>query len=429
MTTLGCKVNQFESASFLTSLEEKGVTVTPFSHPADIYIVNTCTVTGKAASQSRQLVRRALRTNPGARVVVTGCCAQVDPEMFMQISKDSVCVVGNGNKRQLVDIALSDLNHYPDEFLGDVSKEKEICFLPVKKFAGRTRAFLKIQDGCNSFCSYCIVPYARGRSRSLPPLKVVEQMEVFAEEGVKEIVLTGIHSGCYGRDLNPRLSLLELLEIINRRKLPIRYRLSSLELGGITPEMLQFMKQAKGFMPHFHIPLQSGDNSILKKMNRRYTAETYMETVEKVIEFLPTAAVGVDVLVGFPGEDDQAFLNTLNLLESLPVAYLHVFPFSKRPGTPACEMEGQVPNKIKKERVALLRELDHKKRVVFYGRHVGQVHSVLAESARNRFRMMKGFTENYIPVYFQAPASTVNQVLDVKIERLMDKIVFGMVVS
>ncbi len=429
MTTLGCKVNQFESASFLTSLEDQGATLVPFSQPADIYIVNTCAVTGKAAAQSRHLVRRALRTNPEAKVVVTGCCAQVDSKMFTEISKDSICVVGNGNKHQLVDIALADEKNDPDLFLGDISKEKEICFLPVRQFTNRTRAFLKIQDGCNCFCSYCIIPYSRGRSRSLSPEKVVEQMKVFAQEGIREIVLTGIHLGYYGKDLNPRLCLLELLEILDKQELPIRYRISSLELTEITSEMLQFIKQEKKFMPHLHIPLQSGDNSILKKMNRRYTAEMYVETMERVNNFLPEAAVGVDVLVGFPGEDDHAFLNTLELLESLPVAYLHVFPFSRRPGTPAYKMEDQTPNKIKKERVALLRELDHKKRVIFYGRNVGRVHRVLAESAKNQFRMMRGFTENYIPVYFQAPADAVNQVFDVRIERLMDKTVFGMVMS
>lgn len=429
MTTLGCKVNQFESASFLTSLEDQGATVVPFSHPADIYIVNTCAVTGKAAAQSRQLVRRALRTNPEAKVVVTGCCAQVDSKMFTEISKDSICVVGNGNKHKLVDIALSDEKNDPDLFLGDISKEKDICFLPVRKFAGRTRAFLKIQDGCNCFCSYCIIPYSRGRSRSLSPEKVVEQMEVFAQEGIREIVLTGIHSGCYGKDLKPRLCLLELFKILNKQNPVIRYRISSLEPTEITSEMLQFIKAVKNFMPHFHISLQSGDNFILRKMKRRYTVETYVETMERVNKFLPGAAVGVDVLVGFPGEDDHAFLNTLELLESLPVAYLHVFPFSRRPGTPAYEMKDQVPNKIKEERVALLRELDHKKRVIFYGRHLGQVHHVLAESAKNQFHMMKGFTENYIPVYFQAPGGAVNKVFDVRIERLMDKTVFGMVTS
>ena len=425
VATLGCKVNQFESASFLTGFEKEGVSVVPFSHPADIYIVNTCAVTAKAASQSRQMIRRAMRINPEARVVVTGCYSQVEPKEVLKLSDQPVCIVGNGLKDHLVDIALSEECCDLEMFMGDIGRKKEICPLPVRKFAGRTRAFLKIQDGCNQFCSYCVVPYARGRSRSLAMEKVLEQVEVFAREGYKEIVLTGIHVGTYGRDLSPQVSFYDLLALLAGQKGDVRYRISSLEPREITSEILELLANTENFMPHLHIPLQSGDDRILKKMNRRYTVSDFTGIISECIKKMPEIAIGVDVLVGFPGESEEAFGHTVDLLESLPIAYLHVFPYSKRPSTLAAGMDKQLPNKVKEERVRLLRELDHKKRTAFYGRFVGATQKVLAETSTNRFRLMRGFTENYIPVYFQAPESVKNQVVKVKIERLVDRSVFG----
>ncbi|MBU0485439.1 MAG: tRNA (N(6)-L-threonylcarbamoyladenosine(37)-C(2))-methylthiotransferase MtaB [Proteobacteria bacterium] len=426
ITTLGCKVNQFESASFLSVLEEKGAEVVPFSGVADVYIINTCAVTAKAGSQSRHVIRRALRNNPNGRLVVTGCYAQVAAQDILEIVDQPICIVGNNYKHLLADIALSDKHCDLEMYLGDTGRQDEICPLPVKRFAGRTRAYLKIQDGCNRFCSYCIVPYARGRSCSLAPEQVLEQVGVFITEGYKEMVVTGIHTGVYGHDLEPPTTLTDLIRLILAENHPIRYRISSLEPAEINDELLELMATSGNLMPHLHIPLQSGDDDILKRMNRRYPAATFADIVEQSVRLVPQMAIGVDVLVGFPGEDEQAFQNTYKLLERLPITYLHVFPYSKRPGTLAANMSGQLPKQTKEERVALLRELDHKKRVAFYSKHLGEVHLVLAEIGRKKkFRMMKGFTENYIPVYFEAPESVGNQIVKVRLDRLEGATVFG----
>jgi len=432
VATLGCKVNQCESASFQSSFEEQGFAISPFDEAADIYVINTCAVTAKAAAQSRQLIRRAQRTNPSAKVVVTGCYAQIAPQKIREIETAPLVIVGNANKHEILAAALSDavplqscLHNQAGEYFNDIELQKEISQLPVKRFSDRTRAFLKVQDGCNNFCSYCIVPYARGRSRSLAQDKVLNQALLYAAEGHREIVLTGIHVGHYGLDFEPGSSLLDLLKQLTRATPEIRYRLSSLEPSEITRELLEFMAAADNFMPHLHIPLQSGANVILKKMNRRYTAEQFTETIHSCRELLPAAAIGADVLVGFPGETEDDFLQTYETVANLPVTYLHVFPYSKRPGTPAAKMTLQVPTEIKEERVAVLRKLDHKKRKAFYKSMIGEVHAVLVETEKSVDGLAKGFTDNYIPVHFKAGPDDANQVVPVKLERLQERFVLG----
>ena len=427
VTTLGCKVNQFESAAFLSELAQREVELVPFSHPADIYIINTCAVTARAGAQSRQLIRRALRANPEARLIVTGCYAQIAAQEILDIADSPICIVGNGCKHRLVDVALADRHCDLEMHLGNIAGQKEICPLIATGFGERTRAYLKVQDGCNSFCSYCIVPYARGRSRSLGPDKVVAQAEIFAGQGYKEQVLTGIHLGHYGQDLTPQTNLRALLAQLLARNLPVRYRLSSLEPTEINGELLDLMAQSPAIMPYLHIPLQSGDDQILKKMNRRYSAATFAKVVAQSVAHLPDAAIGVDVLVGFPGEDEGAFRNTYRLLESLPVSYLHVFPYSKRPGTPAATMDDQVPKPDKEERVALLRDLDHKKRTAFYRSHLGSTRQILVER-RKKGCLLRGYTGNYIPVSFEGDNIPVNQLVTVRLEGLTEDGVLGRIV-
>ena len=426
VATLGCKVNQCESASFQSSFEEQGLTVSPFNKPADIYVINTCAVTAKAAAQSRQLIRRAQRTKPRARVIVTGCYAQIDPQKIKEIETNPISIVGNANKHHLSDLVLSDENE--GKYFNNIALQKEISLLPVKRFPGRTRAFLKIQDGCNNFCSYCIVPYARGRSRSLAFDKVLDQALGYADHGHREIVITGIHVGHYGLDLNPPLHLFHLLKELSALTPEVRYRLSSLEPSEIKRDILEFMAVANNFMPHLHIPLQSGCDTILRKMNRKYSVKQFSEKVKRCREMIPEAAVGVDVLVGFPGETEKDFLKTYELLTNLPITYFHVFPYSKRPGTPAAKMANQVPVKIKAERVAILRKLDHKKRSAFYGSRIGKVHNVLVESERSADGLAKGFTDNYIPVHFKAKPEHIDRVLPVKMEKLEERYVIGTLV-
>jgi threonylcarbamoyladenosine tRNA methylthiotransferase MtaB len=432
VVSLGCKVNQCESASFQSCFEAQGFTVNPYDAPADIYVINTCAVTAKAAAQSRQLIRRTQRTNPQAKIVVTGCYAQIAPEKIREITASPLAIVGNANKHQLVTAALAPDGYlHPSQqdpagkFFTDIARQNEISPLPLNRFPGRTRAFLKIQDGCNNFCSYCIVPHARGRSRSLAPDKVLSQALLYVKEGHREIVVTGIHLGHYGLELKPRSSLLTLLQELTGAAPETRFRLSSLEPTEISPDLLELMVQADNFMPHLHIPLQSGSNPILQKMHRRYTAEQFMEKVLRCKELLPSAAIGADVLVGFPGETEKDFLLTYELLKKLPLSYLHVFPYSRRPGTPAACMARQVSKEIKEERVAVLRKLDDTKRAAFYATGIGAVHPVLVEAEKTVAGLAKGFTDNYIPVRFKAPPDAANRIVPVKLGKVRERYVIG----
>lgn len=427
MTTLGCKVNQFESAAFFSSLAERGVEVVEFGEPAEVCIVNTCAVTARAAQQSRQLIRRALRTNPEARLVVTGCYAQIASQEILDIVDQPLCIVGNGFKDKLVEIALADDHCDLEMFMSDIGRRKEICPLTARRFAGRTRAYLKIQDGCNSFCSYCIVPFTRGRSRSLDPAQVVEQARIYGAEGYREVVVTGIHTGTYGHDLTPVTDLVALLRQLVAES-PLRYRISSLDPGEITPELLALLAEEPLLLPHLHIPLQSGDDQILARMNRRYSAADFAALINRIRTILPDGAIGVDVMAGFPGEDEAAFRNTYELLAGLPVTYLHIFPYSKRPGTAAARMDGQIPTEVKEARVAELRELDRRKRREFYTAQLGRVWPVLVERGR-RGKPMTGFTDNYVPVAYAAPAGLVNSLVRVRLDELGDDGVSGTMVE
>lgn len=427
LTTLGCKVNQFESAAFLSSLAEREVEVVDFGAPAEVYIVNTCAVTARAAQQSRQLIRQALRTNPSARLVVTGCYAQIAAQEILDIVDQPLCIVGNGFKDKLVEIALNGDHCDLEMFMSDIGWRKEICPLTARRFTGRTRAYLKVQDGCNSFCSYCIVPFSRGRSRSLAPEPAVEQARIFAAEGYHEAVITGIHTGTYGHDFTPPTDLVALLRRLVA-ECPLRYRISSLDPGEITPELLELLATEPLILPHLHIPLQSGDDAILARMNRRYTGAAFGELISRIRRRLPDAAIGVDVMVGFPGEDEAAFRHTYELLAGLPVTYLHIFPYSKRPGTVAARLEEQVAKEIKEARVAELRELDQRKRREFYTAQLGKVWPVLVERAR-RGKPMNGYTDNYVPVHFAAPATVANTVVLVRLDALSDDGVSGTMVD
>jgi threonylcarbamoyladenosine tRNA methylthiotransferase MtaB len=303
---------------------------------------------------------------------------------------------------------------------GRISAKKEICPLPVRRFSGRTRAFLRIQDGCNNFCTYCIVPYTRGRSRSLPMDQVLEQVRVFADEGYLELVITGINVGKYGLDLEEGEDIYSLLETICRVFPSIRIRLSSMEPTEVNDRLLELMTGYENFMPHLHIPLQSGDDGVLVAMNRRYTTETFVRVIQKIRTALPHGAIGCDILGGFPGEDEQAADNTFRLIEGLPISYLHVFPYSKRPRTLATEFKNQIPGPVKTERVTRLRELGQQKRQEFYRCHTGTEQNILVERKNKKTGLLQGFSENYIPVHFRGPAGCIRTVVRVRIDRIED---------
>jgi len=427
IATLGCKVNQFESASFVSSLAAAGCEMVPFSGPADVYIINTCSVTGRAGQQSRQLIRRAMKANPAAKLVVTGCYAQMDPQKVLEICDGSLCIVGNGNKHLLVEEVLAEGSCDMTMLMGKIDLKREISPLQVRRFPERTRAFLRVQDGCNNFCSYCIVPYTRGRSRSLPLGDVLNQAAVFSGEGYREIVITGINVGKYGADLQENENIGSLFARLCRDFPAIRFRLSSIEPTEVNDTLLQLMADLPNFMPHLHIPLQSGDDGILNKMNRRYTVESFVSVITRVRNVLPDAAIGCDILCGFPGEDEGAHENTCSLIRDLPITYLHVFPYSRRTGTLAASMRKQLPRQIKDERVRRLRSLDRVKRETFYGRFIGSIHQVLVEKKNKTSGFYQGFSENYLPVRFASDRHQAGEIVAVRIDRHAEKGLIGSV--
>lgn len=398
LATLGCKVNQYESAGISQILEDNGFISVPFNKTADVYIINTCTVTRGADHQSRQLIGRAVRNNPVAPILVTGCYAQSLPNEIASIPGVAF-VVGNHDKVNILPLVREMVKGGKKIIVSDISKIKEFLTPAVRSFPGRTRAFLKIQDGCNAFCSYCIVPYARGRSRSLPEREVLERATTLGNSGYQEVVLTGIHLGAYGRDLHPAKELLSVLRRVEEKKPISRLRLSSLEPREITKDMLSFMGDSKVLCHHLHIPLQSGDDGILKLMGRDYDQFFFKNLIYGILACLPDAAIGIDVMTGFPGEGEKEFATTRSLIEELPITYLHVFPYSPRPGTKASLLPHQVNDIEKKKRTQILRLLGREKRNVFARKFLGKELIILLEGKRDRETgWMMGFSDNYIPI-------------------------------
>jgi len=369
LATLGCKTNQFESSAMQERLVAAGYQVVPFESGAELVIVNTCTVTAATDSQSRNLVRRARRFNPECRVVVTGCYAQVDPQSLAALPGVSL-VIGNEEKNNFLDYLEKDRPTHVE--VSDIRSIESACVMPLTSLSGRSRAFVQIQNGCDAFCSYCIIPFARGRSRSVVSDQVLEQVANLHALEVPEVVLTGIHIGGYGADLAPVTSLSMLLERIETETDLKRLRLGSIEPLELHDELLNRISASEIVCPHLHIPLQSGDNAVLQRMNRHYTTDQFRHLVEGLVERLPDVAIGLDVIAGFPGETEAEHERTCALIETLPVSSLHVFPFSKLPGTPAAQMSNQLQGDVIKHRAAQLRALGEQKYQQFARRFVGR---------------------------------------------------------
>jgi len=399
IATLGCKVNQFESEAIIDSLEHQGYRTVPFGDPADITILNTCTVTHRADFQSRQMVRKALRFSPTSLLIVTGCYAQVEPQAFAEM-KGVTYLLGNREKHLIPEL-LPQIEQGRMERLqvSDIEKETRFLDVPLTSFHRHTRAFLKIQDGCDAHCSYCIVPHARGRSRSLSPERIIEHCARLKEKGFKEVVLTGIHIGAYGQDFSPIFSLDKLLERLERSETPPRIRLSSIEPLDFSPTFVSFLTQSAKVCPHLHLPIQSGDDDILRKMNRNYTSSFLSSLINELHRRIPQISLGADVIVGFPGETEKQSQRTRELMETLSLSYLHVFPFSRRKGTPASRLPHQVRESVITERAEALRTLGKKKRQNFYGGFLRQTLDVLVQDQQDkRTGLWKGLSRNYIPV-------------------------------
>lgn len=436
IATLGCKVNQFESEALMFSLQEKGYRLIPFGSHADITIINTCTVTHRADFQSRQMVRRALRQNPGTVLVVTGCYAQVEPEILAAIEGVNH-VIGNSLKNRLPELLpLILTGQFPKIEVDEIEREVFLSEIPPPSFQRHTRALLKIQDGCDGRCSYCIVPRARGRSRSLRPREIIASMKLFKEKGFREVVLTGVHIGAYGRDLQPSTSLEGLLQEVEGSETPDRIRLSSIEPLDFTPALISHLSTSEKICPHLHIPIQSGEDWILKRMNRGYDRAFLIELVTNLHRSIPSLSIGADIIVGFPGETEERFAETEQLIKDLPFSYLHVFPFSRRKGTEASHLPQQVDRREIKARAERLRELGREKRLGFYRQLLGREVKVLVEERRGReTKSLKGFTRNYVPVFLahdgtmDSEANWVNLELWVRITDLKENGVVGRIIE
>ncbi len=403
--TLGCRVNQAESEA-LAAFEHSNTKPSGHRPPKNVCIINTCAVTRKAAMQSRQAIRKAVRMNPDATIIVTGCYAQSEPDVIEAIEGVDF-VIGQQDKNRIFDIiAESPLPPAgkPLIILEPTRNDRRFHQMPAPASGSRTRPFLKIQDGCNAFCTYCIVPYTRGPSRSLPSDKVLAEYHQLISAGAEEIVLTGIHLGRYGLDLTPTTTFARLLYTLDQQIGRQRIRMSSLEPTEITDELLDIVAASRRICPHFHVPLQSGDEGILKRMGRPYTPDVFAKVIETIHDKFPDAAIGADVLVGFPGETESAFEATYNLIQSLPITYLHVFPFSPRPPAPAAAYPDQVPATVVKQRCNMLQDLGCSKKQAFYAQMAGRTLDLIIEK-RLPGRQLKGISSNYIPVLCDDPGN------------------------
>ena len=403
--TLGCKLNYAETSTYERGFKEAGLEVVPWQQKADIYLVNTCSVTATSDSKSRNLIRKVHRVNTSARIVVTGCSAQLRREEIERIS--GVTRVFGAEEKSLV---VSETLHG-----GAVPGTDIPRVFGAYSTGERTRSFLKVQDGCNNFCKYCTVPYARGRSRNIPISECVENARKIASEGIKEIVLTGVNTGDFGRTTGE--SFLDLLKALNDVDGIERYRISSIEPNLITEEIVDWIASGTKFQPHFHIPLQTGADSQLEAMGRHYDTAFFRGRIDYIRSRMeapgrPKVFFGIDVMVGLPGESEELFLQTKEFIESVKPAFIHVFPYSKRPGTPAASMPGQVSEEEKKSRVAVLEELCTRLHEEFVEENRGVAEKVLFESAC-KDGMMEGYTGNYIRVRRPYDKSLVNTIVDI----------------
>jgi threonylcarbamoyladenosine tRNA methylthiotransferase MtaB len=399
--TLGCKVNAYDTATIADRLRAAGCELVGADAAADVVVVNSCTVTDAADAESRRLARRARRSNPAARVVVTGCWAQTRPADVAAV--DAVDhVVGIGRLDALVDAVLG--TGTPRIVVGDSRRERAVSTFGARTFAGHTRAFLKVQEGCDLFCTFCIVPMARGKSRSLAPRTVLAELDALAAAGFEEVVLTGVHLGGYGSDLDPRVDLAWLLEAIAEHAPVPRIRLSSIDPHEVTEPLLRLMAASPVLCPHLHVPLQAADDGVLGRMRRRYDTAVARERLAMIRELLPDAAIGTDLIAGFPGEDDAAFERTVAFLESSPLTYFHVFPYSVRSGTTAAKLDGAVPPATIAARARRLRALGDRCRADFARRFDGTRAEVLVEVTREAATgALRGYTRNYLRARLEGP--------------------------
>ncbi len=417
--TLGCKLNFAETSTIARSFEEDGYIRVDFDDPADIYVINTCSVTENADKQFKQIVRKALKTNPKAFLAAVGCYAQLKPEELASV--DGVDLVLGAKEKFNITQYIDDLTKNNEGVVHSCEIAETDFYVGSYSIGDRTRAFLKVQDGCDYKCTYCTIPMARGISRSDTIENILSNAKKISDKGIKEIVLTGVNIGDYGKgefgNKKHEHTFLELVQALDKVEGIERLRISSIEPNLIKDETIDFIAQSNSFVPHFHIPLQSGSNEILKKMKRRYLRELYVSRVAKIREVMPDACIGVDVIVGFPGETDELFLETYYFLNDLDISYLHVFTYSERDNTEAVLMDGVVPDEVRAKRSKMLRGLSAKKRNAFYESQLGKEKTVLFESD-NKQGYINGFTENYVKVKAPWDPALVNTLHKVKLTKI-----------
>lgn len=419
--TLGCKLNFAETSTIARQLTEAGYEKVSFDDSANIYVINTCSVTENADKECKLHVKRAMKANPEGLVVIVGCYAQLKPEEISQITGVDL-VLGAKEKFNILSY-LEDLEKSDSEgIVHSCEIEETDFFIGSYSIGDRTRAFLKVQDGCDYKCTYCTIPLARGISRSDTISSVVKNAQEIAAKDIKEIVLTGVNIGDYGKgeygNKRHEHTFLDLISELNKVDGIERIRISSIEPNLLKDESIDLVAQSKSFVPHFHIPLQSGSDELLKRMKRRYLTNLYQNRISKIREVMPDAAIGVDVIVGFPGETEELFMETYNFINQLPISYLHVFTYSERENTEAADMEGIVPIPERKRRNKMLRILSEKKKMAFYETQLGKVLPVLWEH-ENKDGKMYGFTENYVRVQKDFNASLVNKIEFLKLENIL----------
>lgn len=418
--TLGCKLNFAETSTIARQLTEAGYQKVAFDEAADVYIINTCSVTDNADKECKLHIKRALKANPDGLVVIVGCYAQLKPEEISQI--EGVDLVLGAREKFNVLSYLEDIKKSENQgIVHSCEIEEADFFIGSYSIGDRTRAFLKVQDGCDYKCTYCTIPLARGISRSDTIENVLKNAKEIAEKGIKEIVLTGVNIGDYGKgefgNKKHEHTFLDLITELDKVEGIERVRISSIEPNLLKNESIELVSKSRRFVPHFHIPLQSGSDDLLKKMKRRYLTKLYSDRIAKIREIMPDACIGVDVIVGFPGETEERFLETYNYLNSLPISYLHIFTYSERENTEAVEMAGVVPVAERKKRNKMLRILSEKKKMAFYETQLGKNLPILWEH-ENKGGKMYGFTENYVRVQKPFDASSINQIEVLKLDKI-----------
>ena len=415
--TLGCKVNTYESEYIINLLKENGYIIKDFQDQCDIYIINTCTVTNQSDSKSKKMIRQAIRRNPDACIVAMGCFIQANPEYY----EDGIDIlIGNKDKSNIISI----LDEYfkrketiKKQYTGRI---KEFEDMYIKEFPGRTRAFVKIQDGCDNFCSYCIIPFVRGKCRSKNEDEVVEEITDLVNNGYKEIVLTGIHTGSYGVDLETNFA--HLLNRLVKIKELLRLRISSIETTELNEEVLSSLEKEKILVDHLHIPIQAGSNEILKKMNRKYDLDYFFHKIEQIRKIRPNISITTDLIVGFPGESEELFEKTIETCKKINFSKIHVFPYSERKGTSSSRMENKIDNKIKKERAKKLIEVSKELEINYMNNFINQTVEVLIEEHKDGYSM--GHTGNYLHVKIKKEYPQ-NEIVKVKIIKVDYPYVIG----